>query len=237
MKWLRRRYFLFFSVTILFIFISNQAFADSGYHTVKNAEALNNKYPAWAKIEPNRTSLSFKVIADQSNSTSKSFTIKNSGEGTLNYSISNDATWLSVSPQTGCSKGITIDHEASVDISGMSEGKYTATITISASEASNNPQTIAVSLKINPPPQKATIPNVPSEVSKGKNNTSYTLTRGGSPCWEDDDVEYRFDWDDGIYSSWSSSVSAGIAKSSVTSPALMLLLVLMIKEEKANRHT
>jgi hypothetical protein len=72
----------------------------------------------------------------------------NSGSGTLTYSISDDAGWLSCTPASGTSTGevdsITVNYLAS----GLAPGSYTATITISDSAASNNPQYVSVELTV-----------------------------------------------------------------------------------------
>ena len=96
------------------------------------------------------SSMSFKAIEGGANPTSQTLQVKNSGGGTLSYSISDDAIWLDVSPPRGSSTGSTNDHTVSVDISGISENEYNVTITITASGATNSPQTVPVTLKINP---------------------------------------------------------------------------------------
>jgi len=97
----------------------------------------------------------------------------NSGGGTLNYSISDDAVWLSCSPGSGTSTGshntITVDYSTS----GLSPGTYNATIEVNASGASNSPQAISVILtvnQVNSPPfasdQFVTInPNTPVDIT------------------------------------------------------------------------
>ena len=83
-----------------------------------------------------------------SNASSQSFQVRNSGGGTLSYTISDNATWLSCTPTSGTSTGeqdaITVNYATSV----LSAGTYTATITITASGATNSPQTIPVSLTV-----------------------------------------------------------------------------------------
>jgi hypothetical protein len=59
-----------------------------------------------------------------------------------------------------------------------------------------------------PPPQHGvSIPNTPNGPSSGDLNTNYTFTTGGSTCSQGHGVQYRFDWGDGTYSTWSSSAS------------------------------
>ncbi len=63
-------------------------------------------------------------------------------------------------------------------------------------------------MKWSPPGEcSVNIPNEPSGPSSGEPNTSYTFTTGGASCEEGHSVEYRFDWGDGIYSSWSTLTS------------------------------
>jgi hypothetical protein len=51
-------------------------------------------------------------------------------------------------------------------------------------------------------------PNTPSGPAQGIINTPYSFSTGGSTCNQGHSVEYRFDWGDGNYSSWSSSTSS-----------------------------
>jgi hypothetical protein len=110
-------------------------------------------YPAGAPpSEPtiafDPSSFSFSAIEGGANPADQTLNIWNSGADTLNWSVSDDAGWLSLSPTGGSSTG---EHDAvivSVDISGMSAGHYDATITISAPGATNTPQTVPVTLDV-----------------------------------------------------------------------------------------
>ncbi len=53
-----------------------------------------------------------------------------------------------------------------------------------------------------------TTPVTPSGIKNGMVNSSYTYTTGGASCLECSNLEYRFDWGDGHYSSWGSSMMA-----------------------------
>lgn len=96
----------------------------------------------------NPSSFGFTATEDGSNPATQTLSIWNSGGGTLNWEVSNDAAWLSLSSTSGSSTGETDEVTASVDISGMSDGSYSATITISALEATNTPQIVPVNLTI-----------------------------------------------------------------------------------------
>jgi len=86
-----------------------------------------------------------------SNASRQSFQVSNSGGGTLSYSITDDASWLSCSPASGTSTGESDTIRVSYNTSGLAVGTYPATITITAAGASNSPQTIPVSLTVSQP--------------------------------------------------------------------------------------
>jgi len=77
----------------------------------------------------------------------QSFTVRNSGVDTLNYTVSDDADWLEVNPATGDSTGETDPIEVTFNTSGLSAGLHSATISVSA-VAGNSPQTVAVDLTL-----------------------------------------------------------------------------------------
>jgi len=121
-------------------------------------------------------SLTFSVVEGGSASADKTLEIWNSGGGTLNWALSDDAAWLSENPTGGSS---TSEHDTVavlVDIAGMSAGNYSATLTITATGASNSPRTVSVSLHIGgagPPP---TAP----QISFKPGSLSFTVVEGGS---------------------------------------------------------
>ncbi len=88
------------------------------------------------------------------NAASQTFTVANSGDGTLNYSIGDNVGWLSTTPSAGDSTGepdiITVDYATA----GLAAGTHNATITISDPAATNHPQTIGVTVTVasGPPP-------------------------------------------------------------------------------------
>lgn len=97
-------------------------------------------------------SLTFQATAGGPNPPPQTVTISNTGGGTLCWTATDDATWLSLNPTSGAlaagaSKNITV----SVDITGLTAGTYHATITVSAPNATNSPQTVDVTLVIEPP--------------------------------------------------------------------------------------
>jgi hypothetical protein len=82
------------------------------------------------------------------NAPNQTFQVSNSGSGTLSYTVSASASWLSCSPPGGTSTGASNTTTVSYATSGLAAGTYSAAITITASGASNSPQTIPVSLTV-----------------------------------------------------------------------------------------
>lgn len=95
--------------------------------------------------------LSFGAVRGGSDPAPKTFTVRNTGGGTLRYSIDWDANWLSVDPASGQSGGESKGHSVSVDAAGLSEGSYPAVISIFDQHASNTPQHIQVTLNVTSP--------------------------------------------------------------------------------------
>ena len=104
------------------------------------------------------SSLSFSAVEGGSNPAGQTFGIWNSGGETLNWSLSDDADWLSESPTSGNSTGERDYVTVAVNITGMPADDYSADITITAVGASNSPQIIPVGLHI-------TLPSDGGEVS------------------------------------------------------------------------
>lgn len=77
-----------------------------------------------------------------------SFTIANGGPGTVSYTVSSNASWLSVDPDSGDSTGEADTIEVTYDLSGLSAGLHAATITIASPQAGNSPRTIQVTVDI-----------------------------------------------------------------------------------------
>jgi len=135
--------------------------------------------PASPTIGFSPSSLSFSAEEGGANPAGKTLSISNSGGGTLDWTASADANWVSLSPTSGASTGESDSVTVSVDISGMDAADYAAIITISAPGASNSPRTIAVDLDIAAPSP----PTTPEETD------TYTNSEYGFS------VDYYKDWD------------------------------------------
>jgi hypothetical protein len=86
--------------------------------------------------------------AQGTNASSQTFHVANLDGGSLRYSIAVDADWLSCSPSSGISNGEQETITVTYATSGLAKGAYSATISIAATEASNTPQTIPVTLTV-----------------------------------------------------------------------------------------
>ena len=83
------------------------------------------------------------------NPANQTFTVTNSGDGTLRYNISGSIPWLSLSPANGTSTDQSDIITVSYLTAGLLHGTYSGIITVSDPQATNNPQTIAVALTVN----------------------------------------------------------------------------------------
>ncbi len=130
------------------------------------------------------TTLTF-TTPSGSSPASKTFTVSNTGTGTLTYAISDDAAWLSTSPAgTSLSSGASRQHQAAVDSASLPEGTYQATITVTAAGASNSPRTIPVTLEVGErPPLVVSPPAVSFNASPAQPSpspASLTLSTSGA---------------------------------------------------------
>jgi len=129
-------------------------------------------------ISLNKSSLS-PECDEGSNAPSDSFTVSNSGGGTLSYSISDDASWLSCNPPAGTSTGEADTITVTYSTSSLSPDTYNATITVSDSAATNNPQTIAVTLTVN-----STMTTVAEDFESMPSwSSSYDASWGSAASW------------------------------------------------------
>ncbi|MCB4791769.1 MAG: PKD domain-containing protein [Elusimicrobia bacterium] len=112
-----------------------------------------NSQPAVIALNP--AAFSFTAVKDGANPSNQTFNINNTGENTLNWSASATVSWLACSPASGSLSSQAVSTvTASVNTTSLSTGTYTGTITVTDPNASNNPQSVTVSLlvKQNQPP-------------------------------------------------------------------------------------
>ena len=78
----------------------------------------------------------------------KKLKVRNCGKGTLNWTVSEDCDWLTLSPSSGTSTKEKDKVTACVDTTGLEKGGYECTVTITGECASNSPQTCVIKLKV-----------------------------------------------------------------------------------------
>lgn len=81
-----------------------------------------------------------------------SFTVTNTGSKTMDYTIADNAAWMSANPTAGTSSGESDVIGVGFLTSGLAAGVYTGKITVTAPGADNSPQEIAVTLTVRPRP-------------------------------------------------------------------------------------
>jgi peptidoglycan/xylan/chitin deacetylase (PgdA/CDA1 family) len=116
---------------------------ENGFTVVLLSDLLQNP---WIDSEP--SSMSFSYTEGGSYPAAQTLNISNSGGGTLNWTVTDDAEWLQLSPASGSTTGPAIPVTVTADVSGLSSGNYTGTITVTAAGASNTPQTVTVMLAV-----------------------------------------------------------------------------------------
>ena len=98
-----------------------------------------------SSISLSPTSLVFSATQGGSNPSEQAVAISNSGTDPLSWSVSTDASWLSVSPTSETAPS---SFAATANITGLAACAYSATISVTAAGATNTPQSIPVSLTI-----------------------------------------------------------------------------------------
>lgn len=99
--------------------------------------------PSTIGVSP--TSIFFNAIAGGSNPAPQLLNITNTGGGTLDWSVSNTESWLSLFPTSGTGDGAAT---VSADITGLGFGTYYDTVVVSDPNATNNPVKVPVRLTV-----------------------------------------------------------------------------------------
>src|SRR5206468_679529 len=135
------------------------------------------------------SSLSFTGVQGGTNPSVQTVSMTNTGGGTLSWSVSDNATWLTLSPASGSAPG---SATATGNTSGLTAGPYNGTITVTATGATNTPQTVPVTLTVTaapvPPtiglsPVSFTFTGVQGALNPANQTLSLTNTGGGTLSW------------------------------------------------------
>jgi Viral BACON domain len=125
------------------------------------------------------TNLSFSATQGGSNPATRTISVSNTGGGTLTWSASDNANWLTLSPTSGTNNGtITL----SAVTGSLQAGTYNAVITLNA--AGTAPVTAPVTFTVTaapPPPPPSTTPPPPTTPPPAPPSAAVTLNVLGAP--------------------------------------------------------
>lgn len=111
--------------------------------------------PATPALAVTPASMSFGAVAGGANPAAKTFGVTNTGTGSLSFTASDNATWLSAAPTSGTAPQ---DVTVSVDTAGLAPGTYTGKVTVTAVGAAGSPKDVTVTLVVDPGPTLAVSP-------------------------------------------------------------------------------
>ena len=111
------------------------------------------------------TSFTFTATEGDGSPPAQTLEISNTGFGVLNWTVSDDADWLTPDPLSGGTLGQTDTVTLSVDTTGLASGEYQATVTVNAPGAAVASQKATVTLVINALPAEPEIAVSPTSLS------------------------------------------------------------------------
>ena len=111
--------------------------------------AYGSSATAGSVLSISQTSVSFSATQGSgTNPPAAAVNLTNTGSGTLTYTTTSDASWLSVSPASGTAPQVL---QVSATLGTLAAGTYTGHITVSATGAQGSPATITATLTVVPP--------------------------------------------------------------------------------------
>ena len=110
---------------------------------------------------------------------SQIFTVRNAGGGTLAYSVTDNAAWLSVSPASGTSAGEYDTLNILYDTASLAPGRYTAYLTVSSAGVAGSPASVRVDLEVQEGRQTGSVLDF-----DGDGMTDLSLFHPASACWD-----------------------------------------------------
>jgi hypothetical protein len=123
------------------------------------------------------TTLAFVGVEGGSDPATQTIEITNTGEGTLNWTITVPGTtpWLIVTPSSGTTTNESDELTVRVTLTGLTAAgsPYEGTFTVTAGGATNSPQTVDVSFTVNEPGQT-------SEIALSTLNLTFQAEEGGA---------------------------------------------------------
>jgi len=164
------------TVSVNTIGLTANSYTDTITLTATGATNPTQQVPVTVTITPppstigqSPTFLTFIAQEGGTQTAPQTLNITNPGKGTLSWSASEAASWLTLSPTSGTTTTETDAITVTVNTSGLLTNTYTAPITITANGASNTPQQVLATLAITAPAStKATLawdPNTESNLA------------------------------------------------------------------------
>ena len=142
--------------------------------------------PAPPSLAVAPTSLSFSATQGGANPAAKTLSVSNAGGGTLSFTDTDDAAWLTVTPASGSAPATL---SAAVNVAGLAQGTYTATVRVESTGTDGSPKLIPVTLTVGAPapapvlttsPASLTFSGVAGGANPAAQNVSVTNTGGGT---------------------------------------------------------
>jgi outer membrane protein assembly factor BamB len=94
------------------------------------------------------TTLSFSAVQGGTDPPSAQVSVSNAGSGTLTFSASSDASWLTVTPSNGTApQSLTV----SAKVGTLTAATYTGHVTVTATGVQGSPATVTVTFTVGPP--------------------------------------------------------------------------------------
>jgi hypothetical protein len=135
--------------------LGDSEFTGSGIQvTINSNRTAQAVYKTPAKISLDRTELAFGAINYGVTSGPQQFTIYNTGDQDMNWTISTNDFWLNFEPISGTNAGVvtvSVDPGGGFDPTDVEPDYYIGRIAVHASSASNTPQIVSVAIKVYKP--------------------------------------------------------------------------------------
>ncbi|MEE9189539.1 MAG: Ser-Thr-rich GPI-anchored membrane family protein, partial [Candidatus Neomarinimicrobiota bacterium] len=124
--------------SLYYVLVHEDGYNATGNYSI-DVTGLNINYP---HIVLNTEDLNFDSVNNGANPAPQTFTLTNNSDGTLNWSISEDITWLRVDQGSGNSNSqqITIN----ITSNDLPVGTYNSTVEISSNNADNSPHYVNI---------------------------------------------------------------------------------------------
>jgi len=143
------------SITVIIDTTGLEAGIYEGTITVSSSEAINLSQAIVVTLEIETPifavtpdTLQYYAWPDGSNPPDRMIYIENLGVQSLNYTIAENADWLTVAPLSGGPVTTMDSASVQIDITGLTEGIYTADIIVSSDVAYQEPDTVSVTLEV-----------------------------------------------------------------------------------------